>query len=91
MKKATPLQRYALRLLFSARNGSAVSYESWTALQQDEAERMMSPFGGLDKIMREMQLPRKRDTQKTERSRTAASKAPERAGRFRKNEIEFGE
>ena len=89
--KATPIQRYALRLLFATGHDCGICRDRWTALQQDEAERLMKPFGGQNKIMREIQLPVKQMPKKTQISKAANSDAPTRSERTRKNGIELGE
>ena len=55
--KATPLQRYALRLLFAAKRCVMIRFCEWKELKQDEAEIMMRPFGGQERIIRETVLP----------------------------------
>ena len=89
--KATPIQRYALRLLFATGHDCGIGRDRWTALQQDEAERLMKPFGGQNKIMREIQLPVKQTPKKTQISKATNSDAPTRSERTRKNGIELGE
>lgn len=90
--RATPMQRYALRLLFAAKKECSISYDRWTALQRDEADQLMTPFGGLEKIMREIQLPVKPMPEKTKIAKTTDSDAPARAERdIRGNGIELGE
>lgn len=88
--RATPLQRYALRLLFATGHECSISQNSWASLQQDEAERLMNPYGGREKIMREIQLPVKRSTRKTQVSKSTDSNAPFRAGYSKENKIELG-
>ena len=90
--RATPMQRYALRLLFAAKKECSISYDRWTALQRDEADQLMTPFGGQEKIMREIQLPVKPAAEKTKFSKPPDSDAPSRAERgIRGNGIELGE
>lgn len=90
--RATPMQRYALRLLFAAKKECSISYDRWTALQRDEADQLMTPFGGQEKIMREIQLPVKPMSEKTKIAKTTDSDAPARAKRdIRGNGIELGE
>jgi len=90
--RATPIQRYALRLLFAAKKECSISYDRWTALQRDEADQLMTPFGGQEKIMREIQLPVKPMPEKTKIAKTTDSDAPARAERdIRGNGIELGE
>lgn len=90
--KASPIQRYALRLLFASGQGKNISYDRWKSLRRDEAEQMMSPFGGQDKIIREIQLPGKKNVRKKEDlSRETNSDAPSRTKRVRENGIELGE
>ena len=88
--KATPMQRYALRLLFAARKECAIRGDRWTVLQQDEAERLMAPFGGQQEILRKIQLPVKPSPPRTLFSKNN-SDAPVRTGRRRGNGIELGE
>lgn len=86
------MQRYALRLLFAAKKECSISYDRWTALQRDEADQLMTPFGGQEKIMREIQLPVKPMPEKTKIAKTTDSDAPARAERdIRGNGIELGE
>jgi len=89
--RATPLQRYALRLLFATGHDCGISRDRWASLQQDEAERLMNPYGGRDKIMRETQLPVKPSIQKKQVSKNTESNAPSRAGYTKENRIELGE
>ena len=90
--RATPMQRYALRLLFAAKKECSISYDRWTALQRYEADQLMTPFGGQEKIMREIQLPVKTMPEKTKIAKTTDSDAPARAERdIRGNGIELGE
>ena len=89
--RATPLQRYALRLLFATGHDCGISRDHWASLQQDEAERLMNPYGGRDKIMRETQLPVKPVPEKTQVSKNTESNAPSRAGHTKEKEIELGE
>lgn len=88
--RATPLQRYALRLLFASRNECPVSYGEWTSLQQDEAEKLMRPYGGQEKILREAKLPVRPTPQKKHVPKTK-SDSPARADRFKGNGIELGD
>ena len=86
------MQRYALRLLFAAKKEYSISYDRWTTLQRDEADKLMTPFGGQEKIMREIQLPVKPVPEKTQISKTTDSDAPSRAERsIPANRIELGE
>ena len=57
--RATPIQRYALRLLFAAGHNLAVSQDQWNSLSETEAAKLMQPFGGKNRIMQEIQLPKK--------------------------------
>lgn len=89
--RATPLQRYALRLLLATGHDCGISRDRWTSLQRDEADRLMTPFGGQDKIMRETKLPVKQPELKTQITKKTDSDAPVRAGRSKENKIELGE
>ena len=89
--RATPLQRYALRLLFASGCKLDISHDRWTALQRDEAEQLMIPYGGRGKIMRETRLPVKPQPQKTQISKTTDSDVPARSERARNNALELGE
>jgi len=88
--RATPMQRYALRLLFASRNECPVSYGEWSTLQRDEAEKLMRPFGGQETILREAKLPLRPPLPKKRVSK-AKSDSPARADRFKDNAIELGD
>ena len=60
--RATPIQRYALRLLFATGHNLAVSHDQWNSLSETEAAKLMQPFGGKNRIMQEIQLPKKPKT-----------------------------
>lgn len=85
------MQRYALRLLFASRNECPVrSYGEWTSLQQEDAEKLMRPYGGQEKILREAKLP-VRPTPPKKHVSKAKSDSPARADRIKKTGIELGD
>lgn len=72
--KATPIQRYALRLVLAANPDFILSPEQWKKLQRKDAEKILASFGGLEHVIRDTVLPT-RSVPRTE----PGNAAPERA------------
>lgn len=56
--KPSPLQRYALRLLFAAGQCKPMELRQWRNLQRSDAEALLTSRGGAQAVLRNTVLPR---------------------------------
>lgn len=57
--KASPMQKYALRLLLASNKLQASDAADWQRIKSESAESTLSRFGGTYQAIRETELPEK--------------------------------
>lgn len=60
--KATPMQKYAMRLLMAAERIQPPSPAIWNDLQQESADLCLASFGGYYRAVEETELKRKQSS-----------------------------
>ena len=68
--KPSPLQRYALRLLFASGQCKPMELRQWRSLEKSGAEALLAPWGGAQAVLRNTVLPRAAEV--GEKPRTAS-------------------
>ena len=86
--KPSPLQRYALRLLFASGQCKPMELRQWRSLEKSGAEALLAPWGGAQAVIRNTRLPETMPAEARLRQ-DASSRPPQFAPRGKDSEMEL--